>query len=71
MFADDTAGLAKGDNLTNLFSYVNDEIKKIARWFRANKMAVNVGKTKYIIFHARGKPINPNHKLYYSTRPRN
>jgi hypothetical protein len=65
MFADDTAGLAKGDNLPNLFAHVNTEIKKIARWFRANKMAVNVGKTKDIIFHTRGKPINPDLKLYY------
>jgi hypothetical protein len=65
MFADDTAGLAKGENLTNLFSFVNEEIKKIARWFHANKMAVNVSKTKYIIFHARGRPINPDLKLYY------
>jgi hypothetical protein len=64
MFADDTAGLAKGDNLTNLVTYVNDEIKKIARWFRANKMAVNVSKTKYIIFHTRGKNIDPNLKVY-------
>jgi hypothetical protein len=31
MFADDTARLAKGDNLTNLFTFVNEEIKKIAR----------------------------------------
>jgi hypothetical protein len=65
MFADDTVGLAKGDNLPNLFAYVNTEIKKIARWFRANKMAVNVGQTKYIIFHTHGKPINPDLKLYY------
>jgi hypothetical protein len=65
MFADDTAGLAKDDNLANLFSFVNTEIKKIARWFRANKMAVNVGKTKYIIFHTRGKHIPPNLKLIY------
>jgi hypothetical protein len=49
MFADDTAGLASGDNLPELFNFVNIEIKKIARWFRANKMAFNVGKTKYII----------------------
>jgi hypothetical protein len=46
MFADDTAGLACGDNLPELFNFVDVEIKKIARWFRANKMAVNVGKTK-------------------------
>jgi hypothetical protein len=65
MFADDTAGLASGDNLPDLFNFVNNEIKKIARWFRANKMAVNVGKTKYIIFHTRGKIINQNLKLIY------
>jgi hypothetical protein len=28
-------------------------------------MAVNVGKTKFIIFHTRGKHINPDLKLYY------
>ncbi len=65
MFADDTAGLASGDNLPELFNSVNIEIKKIARWFRANKMAVNVGKTKYIIFHTRGKAINNNLRLIY------
>jgi hypothetical protein len=65
MFADDTAGLASGDNLPELFNFVNNEIKKIARWFRANKMAVNVGKTKYIIFHTQGKIINQNLKLIY------
>jgi hypothetical protein len=62
---DDTAGLASGDNLPELFNSVNIEIKKIARWFRANKMAVNVGKTKYIIFHTRGKAINNNLRLIY------
>jgi hypothetical protein len=65
MFADDTAGLASGENLPDLFKYVNVEIKKIARWFRANKMAVNVGKTKFIVFHTRGKIIDPTLKLYY------
>jgi hypothetical protein len=25
--------------------------KKIARWLTANRMAVNVGKTKFLIFH--------------------
>jgi hypothetical protein len=65
MFADDTAGLASGDNLHDLFAFVNNEIKKIARWFRANRMAVNVSKTKFIIFHTRGKNIDPNLKLYY------
>ncbi len=29
-------------------------------WFKANKMAVNVEKTNYIIFHTRGKKIETN-----------
>ena len=34
---------------------MNSEINKLANWFRANKMAVNISKTKYIIFHTKGK----------------
>ena len=30
----------------------------MANWFCANKMAVNISKTKYIIFHTKGKKIN-------------
>ena len=36
---------------------MNCEINKLANWFRANKMAVNISKTKYLIFHAKGKKI--------------
>ena len=34
------------------------EINKLANWFRANKMALNVSKTKFIIFHTKGKKFN-------------
>ena len=50
LFADDTAGLKSGFNLDELITEVNIELNKLAIWFRANKMAVNVSKTKYIIF---------------------
>ena len=50
LFADDTAGLKSGHDLKALIRDVNVEIKKMANWFRSNKMAVNVSKTKYIIF---------------------
>jgi hypothetical protein len=59
LFADDTTSLAKGKNLNELVEYVNNELQKIALWYRANKMAVNTSKTKYIIFRTHGKPINP------------
>jgi hypothetical protein len=55
MFLDDTECVASDTNLDNLVNNVNDKLKGVARWFRANKMAVNVSKTKFIIFHMRGK----------------
>ncbi len=59
LFADDTTGLGKGKNLRYLTAFVNTELQKIANWFRANKMAINVAKTKFIVFRTRGKVINP------------
>jgi hypothetical protein len=41
-----------------LIDHVNTELKKWVGWFRANKMAVNIGKTKFIIFQNRGKKID-------------
>jgi hypothetical protein len=60
LFADDTTGLGKGKNLRDLTTYVNGELQKIANWFRANKMAVNTAKTKFIVFRTRGKRIDPD-----------
>ncbi len=65
MFADDTACLASNANLNELVKFVNQEIKKVARWFRSNKMAVNVSKTKFIIFHTKGKQVDNNIELTY------
>jgi len=63
MFADDTFCLNSDSDLNNLISNVNMEVNKMAVWFRANKLAVNINKTKYIIFHMKGKkisdPVNP------------
>jgi hypothetical protein len=58
LFADDTTCLAENQNLKDLITYVNAELNKLAVWFKANKMAVNVNKTNYIIFHNKGKRVN-------------
>jgi hypothetical protein len=55
MFADDTFSLESGSDLNTVIASVNIEINKMAIWFRANKLAVNINKTKYIIFRMRGK----------------
>jgi hypothetical protein len=66
MFADDTACLARNRSLDQLMDFANTELNKVAQWFRSNKMAANVSKTKFIIFHTRGKHVHPNIKLLYN-----
>jgi hypothetical protein len=43
----------------------------MAVWFRANKLEVNISKTKYIIFRMRGKKIDENtpELLYNQNEP--
>jgi hypothetical protein len=60
LFADDTAGLAAGPELGPLITFCNNEMQKIATWFRANRMAVNISKTKYMIFKPKNKKVTIN-----------
>jgi hypothetical protein len=72
MFADDTCSLDYDDDLNNLSQRTNTEINKIALWFRSNKMATNISKTKYIIFRARNKIVNmENFKVFYDANDPN
>ena len=65
MFADDTFSLQSGYDLDELSIIINAEINKMAVWFRANRLAVNINKTKYMIFHMKGKKIlNPPPPLF-------
>jgi hypothetical protein len=67
MFADDTASVGSDSDIGSLANKINTELAKLARWFRANKMAVNVEKTKFILFHTKGKQFDPNLvKIYYN-----
>ncbi len=66
LFADDTTCLSKGKKLNELSEFVTSELQKIALWFRANKMAVNTSKTKFIVFRTRGKVINPDECVLFS-----
>jgi hypothetical protein len=60
LFADDTTCMAESNNLPDLINYVNRELNKLAVWFKANKMAVNVCKTNYMIFHTKGEKVELN-----------
>ena len=51
MFADDTNLFFSHEDIKELFQIVNNELDKICTWFKANKLSLNEGKTKYTLFH--------------------
>ena len=50
LFADDTTFQVSGIELNQLFDLANTELKKSAVWFEANKLTLNVKKTKFMVF---------------------
>ena len=55
MFADDTNLVFNHKDIKHLFTVVNNELVNIKDWFTANKLSLNVEKTKYSFFHKSSK----------------
>ena len=50
MFADDTNLFHSDVSIKTLFNSVNKELQNIHKWFKANKLSLNITKTKYSFF---------------------
>ena len=50
IFADDTNLFYSHNNIKILFKNANDKLEKISQWFKANKLSLNEGKTKFTLF---------------------
>ena len=56
MFARDTNLFISDSNIENLFETMNEELRKLATWFKANKLSLNISKTKiYFILQEKEK----------------
>ena len=51
MFADDTNLFFSSSNIKTLLATANYELEKISLWFIANRLSLNVEKTKYTLFY--------------------
>ena len=51
MFAGDTNLFCEHKIIIKLLATVNEELMNINDWFMVNKVLLNVGKTKYSLFH--------------------
>ena len=52
LFADDTSIYFDSDDVITLQKTVNKELRKIKKWLDANRLALNITKTNYVIFHS-------------------
>ena len=50
LFADDTTFQMSDIDTESLFINVNSELEKASEWFKANKLTLNVKKTKFMLF---------------------
>ncbi|MEO2220738.1 MAG: reverse transcriptase family protein, partial [Nitrosopumilus sp.] len=57
LFADDTNIYYESKSLLALEKTINKELAKLYLWLNVNRLALNVEKTNYIIFHPYNKPI--------------
>ena len=57
LYADDTTLYISFTSRTDTSELINPEIRKVSRWLSINKLSINSGKTKYILFHAKNKDL--------------
>ena len=64
MFADDMNLFMSYIDLKTLIANVNDELSKVSRWLKVNKLSLIITKTNCIIFHSRSRYITSDIHLY-------
>ena len=57
LFADDTNIYYESSNLLHIQKIVNRELRKVRKWLEANRLALNIDKTNFVIFHSQQSKI--------------
>ena len=52
LFADDTNIYYESSNISDIQKTVNKELNKVRKWLEANRLALNIDKTNFVIFHS-------------------
>ena len=66
----DTTISCSSPDINNLYNIVNEELDALNQWFYANKLCLNVKKTKYILFRPSACfPSITNKHLYIDNKP--
>ena len=57
LFADDTNIYFESPELSKIEKVVNRELRKVRKWLEANRLALNVDKTNFVIFHSQQRKL--------------
>ena len=57
LFADDTNIYFEADDLNKLTKTISKELSKIKSWLDCNKLALNIDKTNFVLFHSPSKKL--------------
>ena len=57
LFADDTNIYYEAETIKKLETIINKELKKLDTWLIVNRLALNIAKTNFLVFHPYNKPI--------------
>ena len=68
LFADDSNLFLSGKNTDQVQQMINDELKDIVIWLRANKLSLNISKTHYMLLSNK-KVIQPNVTIEINGQP--
>ena len=52
LFADDTNIYYESSNVLDIQKTLNKELPKVHKWLEANRLALNIDKTNFVIFHS-------------------
>ena len=66
-----TKEIVGSSNIDALSAKINSELIKVCDWLDVNKLSLNAGKTKFLMFRKKNKPLNENDipKLYIRGTP--
>ena len=67
LYPDDTCVLLGGKDLDNGITCLNNELKNITTWLKANKLTLKAQKTFYMIFHRARLKLSHNHPSLHMT----
>ena len=59
-FADDTNIYYESRDLQDLEKVINQELKHLSLWLKVNRLALNIGKTNFLIFHSIQRKLTQN-----------